>query len=103
MSAPDSASQTILDALGVTEVADAAIDPIGLGSSLAKALAGAARRPVRSIPVGMRLVRDVAGASVSVGVAVADEPGRPIPEVIERADKAMYDAKRAGRDRVIAG
>jgi diguanylate cyclase (GGDEF)-like protein len=45
----------------------------------------------------------VAGASVSVGVAVAEAPGEPIPEVIERADKALYEAKRAGRDRVVAG
>ncbi|HEX5015798.1 MAG TPA: GGDEF domain-containing protein [Candidatus Limnocylindrales bacterium] len=44
----------------------------------------------------------VASTSVSVGVAVADEPGRPIPEVIERADNALYEAKRQGRDRVIA-
>jgi polyhydroxyalkanoate synthase subunit PhaC len=75
MSAPDSASQTLLDALGVSEVTDSAIDPIGLGSSLAKALAGAARRPVRSIPVGMRLVRDVAGASVSACVRFVRPPG----------------------------
>ncbi|HET9347219.1 MAG TPA: GGDEF domain-containing protein, partial [Candidatus Limnocylindrales bacterium] len=45
----------------------------------------------------------VAGTSVSVGVAVADEPGQPIPDVIERADKALYEAKRTGRDRVVAG
>jgi diguanylate cyclase (GGDEF)-like protein len=44
----------------------------------------------------------VAGASVSVGVAVAEAPGEPIPEIIERADRALYEAKRAGRDRVVA-
>jgi diguanylate cyclase (GGDEF)-like protein len=44
----------------------------------------------------------VASTSVSVGVAVADEPGRLIPEVIERADQALFEAKRKGRDRVIA-
>jgi diguanylate cyclase (GGDEF)-like protein len=44
----------------------------------------------------------VISTSVSVGVAVADEPGRLIPEVIERADQALFEAKRKGRDRVIA-
>jgi diguanylate cyclase (GGDEF)-like protein len=44
----------------------------------------------------------VAATSVSVGVAVGDEPGEPIPAVIERADKALFQAKRGGRDRVIA-
>ena len=44
----------------------------------------------------------VASTSVSVGVAVADEPDEPIPAIIERADKALFEAKRAGRDRVVA-
>jgi diguanylate cyclase (GGDEF)-like protein len=44
----------------------------------------------------------VSATSVSVGVAVADEPGEPIPDVIARADVALYGAKRQGRDRVIA-
>jgi diguanylate cyclase (GGDEF)-like protein len=44
----------------------------------------------------------VDGVSVSVGVAVADEPDQPVEELIETADRAMYRAKRAGRDRVVA-
>jgi len=44
----------------------------------------------------------VASTSVSVGVAVADAPGESIPAIIERADKALFEAKRAGRDRVVA-
>jgi diguanylate cyclase (GGDEF)-like protein len=44
----------------------------------------------------------VAGVSVSVGVAVADEADQPIVDVIARADRALYRAKRAGRDRVVA-
>lgn len=44
----------------------------------------------------------VAGVSVSVGVAVADDPAEPIEDVLETADRALYRAKRAGRDRVVA-
>lgn len=44
----------------------------------------------------------VPGVSVSVGVAVASEPDAPIDELIATADRAMYRAKRAGRDRVVA-
>ena len=40
--------------------------------------------------------------SVSVGVAVADAPDVPVQELIETADRALYRAKRAGRDRVVA-
>ena len=46
--------------------------------------------------VGVRAV------SVSVGAAIADDPDEPITLTIERADRALYDAKRRGRDRVVA-
>jgi diguanylate cyclase (GGDEF)-like protein len=42
------------------------------------------------------------GVSVSVGVAVARRPDQPIADVITEADRALYDAKRGGRDRVVA-
>jgi GGDEF domain-containing protein len=44
----------------------------------------------------------VPGVSVSVGVAVADEPDVARDAVIDEADRALYRAKRAGRDRVVA-
>jgi diguanylate cyclase (GGDEF)-like protein len=40
--------------------------------------------------------------SVSVGAAVADDPDEPITATIAQADRALYDAKRNGRDRVVA-
>jgi len=41
--------------------------------------------------------------SLSIGVALAP-PGRPhtVENLFRRADAALYDAKRAGRDRVAA-
>ncbi|HET9520573.1 MAG TPA: GGDEF domain-containing protein [Candidatus Limnocylindrales bacterium] len=58
---------------------------------------------VREAVASLDLARfGVASASVSVGVAVATEADQPITEVIEQADKALYDAKRRGRDRVVA-
>jgi len=58
---------------------------------------------IREAVSGLDLTRyGVKATSVSVGVAVADEPGQPIPDVIKRADTALFDAKRAGRDRVVA-
>ena len=44
----------------------------------------------------------VPGVSVSVGVANARGADEPIPAIVDRADRALYAAKRAGRDRVIA-
>ncbi|MBI3746930.1 MAG: GGDEF domain-containing protein [Chloroflexi bacterium] len=44
----------------------------------------------------------VPGVSVSVGVANARGADEPIPALVERADKALYRAKRAGRDRVVS-
>jgi diguanylate cyclase (GGDEF)-like protein len=65
-----------------------------------------------AVEVGERVRRAVAdldlrrlgvpGVSVSVGVAVATSPDEELGEVIEQADRALFRAKRAGRDRVVA-
>ena len=44
----------------------------------------------------------VPGVSVSVGVAVSGHADQPIDDLVGLADQALYRAKRAGRNRVIA-
>lgn len=39
--------------------------------------------------------------TVSVGVASGEHAGEPIEDIVERADRALYSAKRSGRDRVV--
>lgn len=38
--------------------------------------------------------------STSIGIALPTHPGEPVADVLRRADKAMYQAKAAGRNRI---
>jgi len=58
------------------------------------------RQAVRDLDLGSI---GVPGVSVSVGVANATNADEPIKALLDRADQALLRAKRAGRDRVIAG
>ena len=72
------------------------------------------RNPSREVAVeiGERVRRAVADldlaahgvprVTVSVGVAVQRSADQPVGELVEAADQALYRAKRAGRDRVVA-
>ena len=44
----------------------------------------------------------VPGVSVSIGVAVGDRRDEPIGELLVQADRALYRAKRGGRNQVVA-
>ena len=58
---------------------------------------------VRSSVAALDLRRlGVDAVSVSVGVAVAMRADQPIDDLIAEADRALYRAKRGGRDRVVA-
>ena len=56
------------------------------------------RAVVKLHPASLGITEPV---TVSVGVAVAGPGGLPIARLVERADGALYRAKRQGRDRVV--
>jgi diguanylate cyclase (GGDEF)-like protein len=77
----------------------------GADSTVAVRAAERLRVAVRSSPITLPDGASLA-VTVSVGVAVrsaqASVPGEdPVAEVLRRADRALYDAKAAGRDRVV--
>ena len=54
--------------------------------------------------IGDRLrknVKDSCGVTVSVGISHYKESSDNLQSMIKNADKAMYDAKKRGRDRVV--
>lgn len=57
------------------------------------------RTAVRTLDLSSHGIAEV---SVSVGVAVASSQDEPIGDLIVQADRALYRAKRAGRNRVVA-
>lgn len=57
------------------------------------------RQNVRDMDLAETGVKD--RVTVSVGVASTQQPGDTIDEIVERADRALYTAKRTGRDRVV--
>jgi diguanylate cyclase (GGDEF)-like protein len=68
------------------------------------ALAGAGpSAPVTALPSGgAQGERPPVDFTVSIGVATWGGPGEPAEALLQRADAALYAAKRAGRDRVHA-
>ena len=69
------------------------------GPGVAVEIGERVRAAVRGLDLRRFGVRQV---SVSIGVAVAEGPDSSVGSLIEVADRALYRAKRAGRDRVVA-
>ena len=70
------------------------------GPTVAVEVGERVRQAVRQLDLGSM---GVPGVSVSVGVANAVTADEPIASLVDRADRALLRAKRAGRDRVITG
>lgn len=59
------------------------------------------RRQICASPFPISSGRGELDVTVSIGVAVADARDENADQVLKRADLALYDAKRAGRNRVV--
>jgi diguanylate cyclase (GGDEF)-like protein len=68
--------------------------------------------PAGALRVAEKLRRDIAQlalpengqmirSSVSIGLVSYPDDGRSVPELLRRADAAMYEAKRRGRDQIV--
>lgn len=67
----------------------------------ARSVAARAHRLHDALRAGLTSDRPGPGATVSIGYALA-RPGRRLEELYRAADRALYEAKAAGRDRVVA-
>jgi diguanylate cyclase (GGDEF)-like protein len=61
------------------------------------------REAVESLAVALPDRRSAGGLTVSVGVAAWPEDGATVDEVLIKADRRLYAAKQAGRNRVVGG
>ncbi len=68
-------------------------------TTLAQAIAAAAK--LRGL-VESHLFDDAGWVTVSMGVAQMDEDVLSVEQLVEKADKSLYEAKKLGRNRVIA-
>jgi diguanylate cyclase (GGDEF)-like protein/PAS domain S-box-containing protein len=73
------------------------------GAAEAADIAERIRRAVAEVRLPVSGPERFAGTTVSIGVAVLETGDETIEAVLRRADKALYRAKQAGRDRVVAG
>ena len=70
-------------------------------STTAEEACRVAERIRRGVGVVRVLTKDmIVGATVSIGIAALGSHGGTLVELLESADQALYEAKRAGRDRI---
>ncbi|MBS7457964.1 ligand-binding sensor domain-containing diguanylate cyclase [Coralloluteibacterium stylophorae] len=74
----------------------------GAGAATALAVAEDVRRTIAASPVDYSESGTAIRITTSVGVAVWHAPDEALAALLQRADRALYAAKRAGRDCVVA-
>lgn len=74
---------------------------VGIGVEHALPLFERTRRSIGELAVGVPGRTEPASVTVSIGVAVFPIDGTGAGEVLETADRRLYEAKAAGRDRVV--
>ena len=84
----------IVGRLGGEEFAVIVAEPIEFAERIAERLRASFET------AGITIADHTLGATVSIGVATSFEPVTDIAPLIGRADAALYDAKRQGRNRV---
>lgn len=72
----------------------------GASLEIAQERAEQLREKVKTLKVELR-GHSLGAMTVSLGVAVAPHHGSTIAEILRAADLALYEAKKAGRDRVV--
>ncbi|MEO6526680.1 MAG: HD domain-containing phosphohydrolase [Gemmatimonadaceae bacterium] len=74
----------------------------GMDSEAARLLADQIRATTASLPIPLReVVGQVMTVTVSIGVATAPLHGDTFERLFTAADRALFDAKREGRDKVV--
>ena len=74
----------------------------GLDSAGAGALAETLRRTTAAMPIAVREETDrTMSVTLSIGVATAPEHGESFESLFTAADRALFNAKRDGRDKVV--
>jgi diguanylate cyclase len=67
----------------------------------AEALAERLRKATETTPFSGSSLEPVGPVTISIGLAARPEQGTEIEALIDLADKAMYEAKESGRNRVV--
>lgn len=77
--------------------------PVKTAASLAERLRKIVENASFEVPAELDCDISALGVTVSIGVACFGRHAEDMPELIQNADKAMYRAKKEGRNRVVVG
>ena len=73
----------------------------GMDATDAMARVEGIRAAVAALPIGLPRRSDVVQITISVGLAVLGADGTEAEDLLDRADARLFEAKQAGRDRIV--